>query len=368
MPKSGSMMRASSRSTCPSLESRASTCKRYHAACISDITFAWQALLLYQQASMRWSFEGVLPQTLNMQISAAEHRSGAVSCLSRTCDGAKPPQSLPRVAAYQTRSANKSHVAVTTQCFAERGGALQLLEWATSCQPRTLQATKQRVVTRTGGATSEVVAVPARRLLADQRGSSAASCRVHAVSRAATGRGLRCGTAPRAGLSTELLQPCRLATCVASSNNFSSCKGQEHRSAACRKNQHSKSLRSHSVSGEDRPSTHGYRSAMTRCQGSGWLSLQLSITPKLCAGWLRTKWPCARSPLVRACALRCLTLLATGIQDRAPRAGADLVRLCQAAGSPLLVIGGLEDLKLFPLEQAEVYFARKSKDAVCSGQ
>lgn len=71
-----------------------------------------------------------------------------------------------------------------------------------------------QAVTRTGGATSEEVAVAARRLLADQRGSRAASCRVHTTSCAATGRGLRWGTAPRTGL----LQTCRLATCVDSSS------------------------------------------------------------------------------------------------------------------------------------------------------
>ena len=72
-----------------------------------------------------------------------------------------------------------------------------------------------QAVTRTGGATSEVVAVAARRLLADQRGSSAASCRVHAASCAKTGRGLGWGTAPHTGL----LQPCRLGTCVGSSSS-----------------------------------------------------------------------------------------------------------------------------------------------------
>ena len=67
----------------------------------------------------------------------------------------------------------------------------------------------------------------ARRLLADQRGSSAASCRVHTASRATVG--LRCATAPRAGLP-ELLQPCRLAW---QQQQGSGCaNGQEHRSAA----------------------------------------------------------------------------------------------------------------------------------------
>ena len=58
-----------------------------------------------------------------------------------------------------------------------------------------------------------------RRLLADQRGSRAASCRVHAAPCAATGRGLRWGTAPRTG-PLELLHPCRLATCVGSSSKL----------------------------------------------------------------------------------------------------------------------------------------------------
>ena len=89
----------------------------------------------------------------------------------------------------------------------------------TPCQTGTLQATKLQAVTRTGGATSEVLAVAASRLLADQRGSSAASCRVHIASCAATGKGLRWGTAPRTGL-LELLQPCRLATCIDSSSKL----------------------------------------------------------------------------------------------------------------------------------------------------